>query len=192
MKTSLTSQQKKTLIYILGTLVLLGIAGGMVFDADRRTTEAITLRLEAERKEQEASTIKIPTDAEQAQWAANQNQLSSLLLSDQEVPEFLEDVTRLANENHLQRLGINNQDKVIDPKQPGAPDDGKLLDVGIRRYLLVTLTFQSEYPDAARFLAAISQLPRPVEVQVVEMRRNPPTVDMTLVLKVYKREPAPA
>ena len=192
MKSSLTQQQQKTLIYIAGTLLLLGIAGGMLYDGNRRTKEAITLRLEAERKEQEASTVQVPTDRDQAQWEAKEKELSAILLSDQQVPEFLEDVARLANENHLERLGINNEEKLIDPNQPGTPEDGKLLGVGIRRYLLVTLKFQSQYPDAARFLAAVSQLPRPVEFQVVDMRRNQPTLDMTLILKVYKREPAPA
>jgi Tfp pilus assembly protein PilO len=192
MKSSLTSLQQKTLMYIVGSLVLLGIAGAMLYDANRRVKEAATLVQETDRKEQEAAVVQIPSDEDQAQWAEKDRQLASLLLSDQQVPEFLEDVARLANENHLQRLGINNEDKVIDPNQPGSPEDGKLASVGIRRYLLVTLKFQSEYPDAARFLAAVSQLPRPVEFQVVDMRRNPPALDMTLVLKVYKREPAPA
>ena len=179
-------------MYIVGTLLLLGIAGGMLYDANRRIKEAGTLRQDADRKEQEAFTVQIPSDEDQAQWGTKEKQLSSLLLSDQQVPEFLEDVARLANENHLQRLGISNEDKVIDPAQPATPEDGKLANVGIHRYLLVTLRFQSEYPDAARFLAAVSQLPRPVEFQIVDMRSKPPMADMTLVLKVYKREPAPA
>ena len=189
MKSSLTQAQQKTLMYIGGTLLLLGISGGMLYDMNRRSTEAVTLKLEADRKEQEASTVQIPTDAEQAKWATNEKEMSGFLLTDQTVPEFLEDVARLANENHLQRLAINNEEKTINPEQPATPEDGKLVTLGIKRYLQVTLRFQSEYPDAARFMTAVARLPRPVEFQLVDMRRNPPTIDIILVLKVYKREP---
>ena len=68
------------------------------------------------------------------------------------------------------------EDKTIDPNQPPTPEDGKIAALGIRRYLLVTLKFQSAYPDAARFLSAVTQLPRPVEVQTIDMRRNAPTM----------------
>ena len=191
MTSSLTQAQQKTLIYLIGTVLLLGIAGWMIYDSNKRTKEAVTLRLDAERKEQEASTITIPSDQEQAKWQLQEKELADLLITDQQVPEVLEDVSRLANENHLERLGINNEDKTIDA-QPATPEDGKLVNVGVRRYLQVTLKFQSTYPDAARFIAAVTHLPRPVEVQVIDMRRNPPTVDTILTLRIYKREPAPA
>jgi Tfp pilus assembly protein PilO len=192
MKSSLTKAQQKTLIYIIGTVLLLGAAGGLMVDANRRTAEARTLRMDADRQQQEASALPIPSEQEQVKWSTSEKELSTRLLSDQQVPEFLEDITRIANENHLERLGINNVDKVNDPSKPGTPEDVKLAALGIHRYLLVTLKFQSVYPDAARFLAAVSRLPRPVELQTIDMRRNPPKLDVTLVLKVYKQQQGPA
>lgn len=192
MKSSLTQAQQKTLMYIIGTVLLLGVAGGMIYDAHRRNAQAVTMKTNVERQEHEAAAITMPSQQEQAQWSAKEEDLSRRLLSDQQVPEFLEDITRIANENHLERLGINNEDKTIDPNQPPTPEDGKIAALGIRRYLLVTLKFQSAYPDAARFLAAVSQLPRPVELQTIDIRRNTPTVDVTVILKVYKQEQRPA
>src|SRR5262245_45067087 len=136
MKSSLTPTQQKTLMYIIGTVLLLAVAGGLMYDANRRSAGAATGKENAERKEQEAAVATIPSEQEQAQWAATEKALSTRLLSDQQVPEFLEDITRIANENHLERLGINNEDKTIDPNQPAAPDDGKVAALGIRRYLL--------------------------------------------------------
>lgn len=188
MKSSLTAQQKRTLTFIIGTAVALALAGGMIYDLERRRAESSTLKQEVERKEKEAASLQLPGPEEESQWTQKQKQFSSILLSDQQVPEFLEEITRIANENHLQRLGINNEDKVLDPNQPISAEDAKLLPIGIRRYLLVTLKFQSEYPDAARFMAAVSKLPRPVEFQLVDLRRNPPWIDATVILKVYKRE----
>ena len=190
MKSSLTSQQKKTLTYIIGTLLALGLAGGMVYDTNRRRAEASNLKQEVASKELEAASIQVSSEADQAQWAEKEAQLSSILLSDQAVPEFLEEVTRLANENQLVRLGINNEDKLLDPAQSTSPEETKLMAVGIRRYLLITLKFQSEYQDMARFLAGVSKLQRPVEFEIVDMRRNPPWVDVTVTLRVYKREAA--
>ena len=192
MKSSLTQAQQKTLMYIIGTVLLLGVSGGMMYDANRRNAEAVTAKTNVDRQEQEAAAITIPSEQEQARWSAKEKELSTRLLSDQQVPEFLEDIARIANENHLERLGINNEDKTIDPNQPPTPQDGKIAALGIRRYLLVTLKFQSAYPDAARFLSAVTQLPRPVEVQTIDMRRNAPTMDVTVILKVYKQEQRPA
>jgi Tfp pilus assembly protein PilO len=192
MNLSLTKAQQKTLIYIVGALLLLGLSGGLIYDANRKAVAARTLKMDADRQQQEADAITLPAQAEQDRWAASESELSTRLLSDQQVPEFLEDITRIANENHLERLGINNEDKAIDANQPAAADDGQLAAVGIHRYLLVTLKFQSAYADAARFLAAVSRLPSPVELQTIDMRRNPPKVDVTLILKVYKQDPRPA
>lgn len=188
MKSSLTQTQRKTLMYIIGTVLLLGVAGGLMVDINRRTAEAATAKTKVDREEQEAPLVTIPSEQEQAQWLTREKELAERLLPDQQVPAFLEDITRIANENHLERLGINNEDKTIDPNQPPTPQDGKAAALGIRRYLLVTLKFQSAYPDAARFLSAVSRLPRPVEIQTVDMRRSAPTLDVTVILKVYKQE----
>lgn len=190
MKSSLTSLQKKTLTYIVGTLLALALTGGMLYDLNRRSTAALALKQEVERKEAEAASIQLPDAEEESKWAEQEKQLKSILLSDQQVPEFQGEVTRIAYEYRLQRLGINNEDKVLNPDQPISSDDAKLLPLGIRRYVLVTLKFQGEYPDMARFLAAISKLPRPVEFHTIDMRRNPPWIDGSVILKVYKREPA--
>jgi Tfp pilus assembly protein PilO len=190
MKSSLTSAQQKTLMYIVVTVVLLAMAGGMIYDVNRRRAEADSLNKDMVRKEQDASAVALPTDEDQAEWASREKQLADLLLPDQAVPELLEEITRLANENRLQRLGISNEDKSLEGTQTvPSPEDAKLLAVGIKRYLVITLKFQSEYPDAARFLGAVAALRRPVEFGVVDMRRNPPQLDVTLTLKVYKREP---
>ena len=40
----------------------------------------------------------IPSEQEQVEWSTREKELSTRLLSDQQVPEFLEDITRIANE----------------------------------------------------------------------------------------------
>ena len=189
MKSPLKSLRNKTATYIIGAVLALSLTAGMFYDIGRKRTEMTALKRDVERKEQESVSIQLPTVAEENEWTGKQLQLTSMLLADPLVPEFLEEIAGLANENHLERLVINNEDKLIDPKQATA-DDQKLLQVGVQRYLLLNLKFQSDYPDAARFIAAVSRLSRPVEFQIVDMRRDPPRVVVTMTLKVYKREPA--
>jgi Tfp pilus assembly protein PilO len=186
--TSLTKQQQKTLAYLIGTLLALALAGGMLLDGSRKSAEAAALRQEVERKELEAETIQVPTPEEQAGWAESERRLASVLLSDAEVPQFLADVTRLADQYKLQRFNINTEDKVLDPNQPATAEETRMVIVGIRRYLLVSIRFAGDYADAARFLGAVSQLPRPIEFQTVDMQRNPPWINVNLILKVYKQE----
>ena len=64
MKSSLTQTQQKTLMYIIGTVLLLAVAGGLLYDANRRTAEAVIAKTNVDRQEQEAAVVTIPSEQE--------------------------------------------------------------------------------------------------------------------------------
>ena len=72
------------------TVLLLAVAGGLIYDATRRTAEAGKAKTDVERQEAEAAAIAMPSEREQAEWSTKEKALSTRLLSDQQVPEFLE------------------------------------------------------------------------------------------------------
>ena len=187
---SLTAQQKRTSVYAAGLILALSIAGWLVYGLNAKRTDVAKAKQEIERKEHDIQNVVTASPEDQARWQQQERQLGNLLLTDDAVPQFFEEVTRIANENHLQRLGLNTEETVIDPNNSPSPEQMRLLGVGIRRYLVVTVKFQGEYPDVARFLGGVSTLPRPVEYHTIELRRSPPLIDVTVVMNVYKREAA--
>jgi Tfp pilus assembly protein PilO len=187
---SLTAQQQRTLMYLISTVLALALSAGMLVDLRSKNTEATKLRQEIERKERDAQNAQPPSLEEQRKWAEDENQLKNVLLNDQAVSQFMEEVTRIANENGLDRLGLNTDETIIDANKTPSPEETKLLGVGVRRYLVVTIKFQGQYPDVARFLGGISKLQRPIEYHMIDMRRSQPLVDVTVVMNVYKREAA--
>jgi Tfp pilus assembly protein PilO len=184
---SLTSVQRQTLSFLIGTIVLLGAAGWLMYDLYVKRADTLAQRQALERKERDAQHIRLPSAEEQAQWAQEVQHFQDILLTDQAVPEFYSEITRIAGENRLdQRFGMTTEEKKTDVKP--TPETEKLAALGIKRYLVMTLKFSGEYPDIARFLSALSQLSRPIEYQQIDMKREVNLVDVTLVMHVYKRE----
>lgn len=185
---SLTSVQRQTLSFLIGTIVLLGATGWLMYDLSVKRAGILTERQALERKEKDAQQIRLPVAEERAQWAQQLQQFQDILLTDQAVPEFYSEITRIAGENRLdQRFGMTPEEKKTADLKP-TPETEKLAALGIKRYLVITLKFSGEYPDIARLLSALSQLSRPIEYQQIEMKREANLVDVTLVMHVYKRE----
>jgi Tfp pilus assembly protein PilO len=187
---SLTTQQRRTLIFLVGFVLALVLSGYLIYDLNGERATVARLKQEVERKEREAQAVQLPTLEEQNRWAEQEKQVNEILLPEQTVPLFFEEVTRVANENGLERLGINTEEIVLDPNKSTAADEATPVGIGVRRYLVVTLKFQGDYQNVARFLGGISKLPRPLEYRTVDIRRSPPKVEVMVVMNVYKREAA--
>src|SRR5215471_4395368 len=112
---SLTPQQQRTVIYIIGCVLALAASGWMTYDLSAKRTENAKRKQEIERKERDAQSAMLPSLEEQTKWAEDENQLKNILLPEQIVPEFMAEVTRIADENGLQRIGLNTEETVIDP-----------------------------------------------------------------------------
>ncbi len=188
--TSLTKQQQRTLIYIAGFVLSLGLAGWLLYDLNGRQTAAARLEREVTQKERDSRNLAEPGAEELAEWAQQQAQLTNILLLDQAEPEFLAEVTRIATENRLQRVGVTSENKIIDPEKGSSAEELKALGVGIRRYVAVTIKFTGDYADIARFLGSVSNLERAVEYHTINLKRNAPFIEVEVVMNVYKREPA--
>ncbi|PYS23730.1 MAG: hypothetical protein DMG11_25150, partial [Acidobacteria bacterium] len=154
-----------------------------IYDLNSQRATVDRLRQEVERKERDAQTVQVPTAEEQNRWAEQERRVNELLLPEQAVPLFFEEITRIANENGLERLGINTEETVLDPARSPAPDDVIPAGIGVRRYLVVTLKFQGDYQNVAGFLGGVSKLERPIEYRLVDIRRSPPKVDVTIGMK---------
>src|SRR5437016_1460966 len=149
---SLTRQQQTTVIYIAGFVLLLGLAIGMLYNLNSSRAAVTRQKKDVEGKEQQARGANPPTLEEQRKWAEQQARLTNLLLPEQAVPQFFEEVTRIATETGIQRLGMNTEEISIDASRTLTSEDAKVIAVGIRRYLAVTMKFQGQYADIARFL----------------------------------------
>jgi Tfp pilus assembly protein PilO len=187
---SLTKQQQTTLTYIAGTVLSLGLAAGMLYSVNSNRVAVNKQRQDTERKETQARGFKPPTLEEQNRWVEQQDQISNLLLSEQAVPQFFEEVTKIAMETGIQRVGMNTEEISIDPAKAASPEEARVVAVGVRRYLAVTMKFQGQYADIASFLGRVARLERPIEYHLVDLKRTPPYVEVQLVMNVYKREPA--
>ena len=187
---SLTKQQQTTLIYIAGTLLALGLSGGMLYNLNSGRAAIGKQKQDVERKEMQARAYRPAGLEEQSKWKEQEAQVQNLLLSEQDVPQFFEDVTRIATEAGIQRVGMNTEEVTIDPAKATSAEEAKVVAVGVRQYLAVTMKFQGQYADIARFLGGVAKLKRPIEYHLVDLKRTIPLVEVQLVMNVYKREPA--
>jgi Tfp pilus assembly protein PilO len=188
---SLTKQQQSTLVYIAGFLLSIGLAGGLLYSLGSGRKAVATLKQQVESKENQASPAKPPSSEEQTKWTEQETQINSVLLTEQAVPELMQEITKLAADSGIQqRFTMTTEDQVIDPAKSGSVNQATAAAVGVQRYLAITMRFQGKYEDVARFLGGVSKLPRPVEYQVLDIKRTVPLVDVQVVLNVYKRAAA--
>ena len=115
--------------------------------------------------------------------------MTSMLLADPDVPAFFNDLTRLATLNRLERFSLATEERVLDDTELELSVSETLArSVGIRRYLVVNLEFNADYRDAVEFVQDVGRLPRLTEFVSVQLRREPPTVGVTMSFHVYKSE----
>jgi Tfp pilus assembly protein PilO len=187
---SLTKQQQTTLIYIAGTFLFLALAGAMLYSLNSSRAAVAKLKQDLDRKETQARGFKPPSPEEQAQWAEKETQVNNILLSEQAVPQLFEEVTRIATETGIQRLGMNTEEIAVDPNKASSPQEARVVALGIRHYLAVTMKFQGQYSDIGQFLGGVAKLNRPIEYHLVVLKRTVPLIEVQLVMNVYKREAA--
>lgn len=177
-------------MYIAGLLLSFGLIGGMLYSLNSSRTAINKQKQDVERKEAQARSFQPPTPEEQSKWAEQEAQVNGILLSDQAVPQLFEEISKIATETGIQRLGINTEEISIDPNKAGSPEEATVVAVGIRHYLAVTMKFQGQYADIARFLGGVAKLNRPIEYHLIDLKRNVPLIEAQLVINVYKREAA--
>jgi Tfp pilus assembly protein PilO len=187
--TSLTSAQKRTLAFIAGAILLAGLSAAMLYDLSQRRVAAAAGLEQVRQKEIQAQSVQPVSASDLTEWERQESELARVLIADQDVPAFFEEITSIGAQNRIQP-GITTDDKTIDPNSSPTPEELNLLALGIRRYMVMTITFRGEYPDTARFLSQVSALSRPVEFKRIDMRRSPPLVDVTMTMHVYKKEGA--
>ena len=187
---SLTAVQKQTLTFLVATVTLLGLTGWLILDVNTRTAAVAAARQDLDRKENTARGLTPVTAEEQALWVQETEKFNAVLLSDQTAPELYTEITRLAGENQLdQRFGMTPEEKTVGD-QNLTPEESRVQAVGVKRYVVLTLNFRGDYPNVSRFIGALSRLPRPIEYQTIDFRREVPQVEVNLVMHVYKREGA--
>ena len=185
---------KKTDRVLVGSVVaiVLAIAGTFWTTWDLRAKREAIVEIERElsQKELDAAAVTLPTDDERREWAGQQKLLASRLLPDAEVPQFFNEVSRLAQVYRLQRFDIETEERIVGQVQSPLPGDDTLAQVGIRRYLEFTLTFGGDYTNIAQFVQAVGALPRLTEFISVDFRRSPPEIGVSMIFRVYKVEDA--
>ena len=175
-----------------GAAVALSIAGvvGMTLSLGTLEEAATERADELAQMELEAEGILLPTDEERAGWATNQNLMASMLLADAEVPALMQEVTRLATLNRLDRFQLGTEEFAIEEGTELTPDQTLMQAVGIRRYMIVTVMFGTDFRNASQFVRDVGNLPRLAEFVSIRLVRGPSTVDAEISFRVYQRETA--
>ncbi len=178
-------------VFLYGAVLVFAIAGTVGSSWQLGTIRAAVeeQRDERDAKELEADAIVLPTDDERGEWTTQENLMASMLLADREIPAFFSEVTRLATFNGLERFVLGNEQRVLDEIDGElSPSDALSQSVGIRRYIVVTLEFSGDYRNVAEFIHDIGRLLRLAEFVSIQLRRNQPNVDVTMLFHVYKNE----
>jgi Tfp pilus assembly protein PilO len=141
-------------------------------------------------KQISADSVTLPSDEELGQWASTQNILLSRLISENDIPGFVSEITSLASQFQLgTRLGVDYNLVEIQAEAANLPVTEQLARaMGILRYTEVTLTFSGEYENSARFIQTIARLPRLIEFTEIDLGRTPPNVSVRMVMRIYQRE----
>ncbi len=179
-------------IVAYGAVIVLSIAGFVGLTLKLGEIDQTVTRRGNELAELQglADRIVIPTDEEPARWTRDQDQMEGMLLADAELPALLQDVTRLATLNRLDRFELATEAFVIGADADLAPDEVLMQAAGIRRHVTVTIGFSGDYRRAAEFVRDVANLPRLVEFVSIQLARGPSTIAVTMSLRVYQGEAA--
>ncbi len=171
-------------------VIVLAIAGTVwtTLDLGARRDALAEHERELVQKELDAGAVVLPTEEERRAWASQQNLLASRLLPDAEVTQFFSEISRLSRVYRLQDFDIDSEEQVVGEVQRPRPGDELLDQVGIRRYLVFTITFGGGYSNIAQFVQAVGALPRLTEFVSVDFRRSVPEIRVSMVFRVYKAE----
>ena len=177
-------------VFLYGAILVFAIAGTVatIWHLGTIRAEVEEQRGEMTTKELEADAIVLPTDEERAEWTTQENLMASMLLADPEVPRFFSEITRLATLNRLDRFVLGNEERILDGDGELSSSDAQSRSVGIRRYIVVTLELSGDYRSVAEFISDIGRLPRLAEFVSIQLRRNQPSVDVTMSFHIYKNE----
>ena len=175
-----------------GAAIVLSIAAivGLTLQMGELETTATERQAELAGMERQSEAIVLPTDEERAEWATQQNLMASMLLADNEIPSLLQDVTRLATLNQLDRFELATEEFVIGEGEELSPDQALMQAVGIRRHIAVTVAFSADYRNVAEFLRDVGNLPRLVEFVSVQLNRQTSTISVSMSFRVYQSETA--
>ena len=179
----LENVDRVTLVAGIVLIVSIVISAWMILDLSKRETVADKLSREFQSKQQQADALPRPAGTDGTS-AEKLERFSNFVVSPSLAPQLLEDVSRLAAESNLTDVAVSSEEHVVNGVDAEAP---ALQSLGIVRYLTITMTFKSEYEDAARFLGSVEHLQRPLMIRTVEMRRDPPRVAGTVALQVYEK-----
>lgn len=184
-----TPQQKKLVLYCIGFVLSVVVSLAMFYSLRTERAEVAKLNERVFHDEGVIGNSTLPSLQEQREWTAQQSELRSILLADDSVQQFYEEITRAAADNGIQGLGMTTEEVTIDSARAGE-DESKVIAVGVRQYLSIAMKFRGQYTDIGRFMGAVSRLQRPVEYYSANMRRSQPYIDVQIIFHVYKRAPA--
>src|SRR5205823_3731968 len=139
-----------------GFVLLLGFSGGLLYSLNSSRVALTKQRQDVESKEAQSRRTAPATLEEQSKWSEQEAQINNILIPEQAVPQLFEEVTRIATENGIQRLGMNTEEIAIDPAKAGSGEEANAVAVGIKHYLAVTMKFQGQYSDIALFLGNVA------------------------------------
>jgi Tfp pilus assembly protein PilO len=171
---------------VAGAVLIIGVllSAGMFLDLTKRESAADKLSKEFHAREQQADALPKPGIATEGASNERLERFSSFIVQPALATQLLEDVSRLAAENNLADVAVTSEEHVINTIDT---DAAVLQSLGIVKYLTITMTFKSEYEDAAKFLGTVEHLPRPLMIRTVDMRREPPRVAATVAMQVYEK-----
>ena len=174
---------------IAATVLVIGIAASiwMFMDLSAKGKVVNTLAREVASKKQQVDQLPPssgkPDTAEDAGLAERFNRI---VMAPDAIPQLQEQISQIAVENNLENFSISSDVTQLDTASTGI-DANALTLLGVKRSVMISISFRADYADMARFLGAINKLPQSLIVRTVSLRRLNPKLESTVAVQVYQR-----
>lgn len=183
---------RNAILIVVALIAGIGISMWLVKDVSKRQKEVDQLAAEVDTSKQQVDSLPRQTTAP----------LTPEQLSEKIGPFFLpvgneealkEELARLASEHHLSVSSINLEIKPVNDPQAPDSEDPILASLGITKKVEVSISFQAEYQDSAKFLEALKELRQGVLIRGASFTRGEYPLMRTKIsgsvsLRLYQKE----
>lgn len=172
---------------ILALAAGIAVSGWLVADVSKREKLVDTLAAEVAQKETQAGALPQDTAAPLSGEELAEKVLRLVAPAGAE-EELREELAMLAAEHHLEGFKTESATTAVDPASADV-ENALLMSLGVPSYTDITIEFQAEYDEAARFMDAVEKLPQRVLIKTAEMGKAYPKVGGRLILRAYQKGP---
>jgi Tfp pilus assembly protein PilO len=172
-------------LMVVAVAAAIAISVWLIRDVGAREKEVDQLQAEVSQNESQAASLpqqsSTPLTPEQLA-----EKIQGLVIPRGAEQALQQELATIAETHHIEVRKITGEPTPVNPADTQG-GNALLLAMGIASYIDITIEFDAEYEDAARFVEALENRPQRLLIQSLEMRRNPPRISGRLALRAYQK-----